>query len=90
MKRKPVQMNYAVHFGAYLMEWLEENNVTLTDANNRTKNMYGITLTEIMASKESLSEDNAIILKNVTKIPQHVWENFDNQYRKDALRLNLL
>lgn len=72
------------------MEWLEENSVALADANNRTKNMYGITLTEIMDSKERLPEANAIILKDVTKIPQHVWENFDNQYHKDALRLNLL
>lgn len=80
--------DYAVHFREFLIEWLEENDTTVDIVNKQMSEKYEVSLSDITASEDPITKENARILSEVTHIPLTFWERIDALYHKDVKRLS--
>jgi plasmid maintenance system antidote protein VapI len=80
------QRNYAVAPGEYVTEWLEENNITLSQLafDLGVSESYA---TDLIGGKMPISPTVAISLSDLTGIPVKRWTALDTMYWSDRERI---
>ncbi|AYG03611.1 ImmA/IrrE family metallo-endopeptidase [Gryllotalpicola protaetiae] len=77
--------DYAVAPGETIQEWLDENSMTQAELADRI-DLSKKTLNQIIKGIAPLSQDTALKLEAVTRIPARTWNALESQYRGDLAR----
>lgn len=80
-----VKPDYALHPAYMLVEWIEENGMTQAELASRM-DMSEKTLSRILTEKESISDETALKIESVTKMPASVFIAMQSRFNEYVAR----